>query len=237
VAVVAVAALAILLTRLLSPQSGGDAATEEPTTTTAPESTTTTTTAVDLSPQGLYLASVRAQAPELNNVDEGTLVDLAEVTCRGVAAGLPGEAQVLTFASGFEEVMSSDRASAVAVAITSSALGIYCPDVQAPTATIPPTTIAPTTTLGQPIQVSRVSGSTDTETDTFTVSGTWEISWTVTGGAGASVTVRSPDGSTIDYVSIDPGQASSQLRQGCTCYLEISTFGATYDVEVTDLPG
>ncbi len=87
-----------------------------------------------------------------------------------------------------------------------------------------------------PVEVGRYSGSADTETDDFTVSGTWQLSWEVSGGAGVSVAVRTPDGRLIDDVSIDPGQSSSQFRQGCTCYLEISTFGSTYEIVVTDLP-
>jgi hypothetical protein len=38
-------------------------------------------------------------------------------------------------------------------------------------------------------------------------------------------------------VSGNPGSDSSIVRRACTCYLKISTFGSTYSIKVTDLPG
>ncbi len=96
--------------------------------------------------------------------------------------------------------------------------------------------LSTTTVLAAPVEVARYSGSSDTETDDFTVSGTWRLTWEVTGGAGIGVTVRGSDGRQVDYISIDPGSSSSQFRTGCTCYLDISSFGATYDLVVTDIP-
>lgn len=95
------------------------------------------------------------------------------------------------------------------------------------------TTLAPPT---EAVVVLTRNGSSDTETDDFTTTGTWEVAWSVTDGAGISVSIRRPSGERIDSISIDPGEDSSRLRQGCTCYLDISTFGSTYSITVTDVP-
>lgn len=110
---------------------------------------------------------------------------------------------------------------------------VTSPPVTDPPVTAPPTTEAP----AEPVEIGRYSGSADTETDDLTVVGSWQVSWSVSGGAGVSVAVRTPGGELIDAVSIDPGESSSQFRQGCICYLEISTFGSSYEIVVTDLPG
>lgn len=106
------------------------------------------------------------------------------------------------------------------------------------TTTAEPTTTT-TTAPPQPVEVGRFQGASDTETNDMTVVGTWSITGTATGGAGINIAIRAPGGDLIDSTGIDAdaGQQTSQFRQGGTFYLEISTFGSTYDVQVVDLPG
>jgi hypothetical protein len=86
------------------------------------------------------------------------------------------------------------------------------------------------------VEIGRYAGSADTTTDIFSVEGSWQLSWSVSEGGGVSVAVRDPAGELIDDVNIDPGQSSSTFAQGCTCYLEIATFGSSYDIVATDPP-
>jgi hypothetical protein len=104
------------------------------------------------------------------------------------------------------------------------------------TSTVPPTTT--TTAPPQPVEVGHFTGSADTETHNVTLRGTWELRWTVAGGAGVNVVFLDPgSGTQIDYISLDPGTNVSSFRTGGTFYLEISTFGSSYDIGVVDLPG
>lgn len=108
------------------------------------------------------------------------------------------------------------------------------------TTTIPTTTTAPTTTTTapqQPREVTRFSGSSSKNTPSFKVDGEWQINWNVSGGAGVGIEVLSTDGGRLSYISADPGQDSSVLRESCTCYLDITPFGSTYNIAVIELPG
>lgn len=105
-----------------------------------------------------------------------------------------------------------------------------------PTVTTVP---APTTTAApeQAREVVRFAGASDKSTPAFQVVGQWEIAWAVRGGAGMAISALSSNGDQVERVTIDPGEERTVVRQSCSCYLELKTFGSTYTVVVTDLPG
>jgi hypothetical protein len=123
---------------------------------------------------------------------------------------------------------------------TASAGTTTTTSAKASTTFMPTTTTAPTTTTSTappaPVEVLRVSGANDDQTENFTVVGGWEITANVTGGAGISIRIMSPGGSMVDSVSFDPGTNTSRFRGGGTFWLDVSTFGASYEVIVTDTP-
>jgi hypothetical protein len=102
------------------------------------------------------------------------------------------------------------------------------------TTTVPTTTT--TTVPPVPIEVAHFHGANDTQTDDFEVRGKWTLTAEIAGGAGTGVEIYSASGARLDYVSFDPGTYTSQFRQGCVCYFDISTFGSTYTLTVTDVP-
>ena len=106
---------------------------------------------------------------------------------------------------------------------------------RATTTTVPTTTVPP-----EPVVVLDVSGTNDTATEDFTVTDTWTITAEITGGAGTNVRVMK-HGSDIpvDFITFasETGGGTSQARVGGTFYLDISTFGTTWRVVVTDVPG
>lgn len=111
--------------------------------------------------------------------------------------------------------------------------------LQGPARTTPTTVVAATsTTVGVPVEVARWSGNSDTDTENFTVTETWELHWKVSGsGAGALVTWSVPgEGFPSDYLQLPAGEGSSVVREGGTFYLQISTFMAAYEIWVVDVP-
>ena len=100
------------------------------------------------------------------------------------------------------------------------------------------TTEAPTTTAAPvPVEVGRWAGTADTDTPNFTVVESWELHWRVSGGAGAAVSWLEPGaGFPTDYLQLAEGEHVSLVREGGTFYMEISTFGASYEVWVVDVP-
>ncbi len=180
-------------------------------------STTSTSTTIDL-------AFVRSEAAKLcREVVENARRPGLENELNEESIDFLVESAARTFA---DRDFGDPRIKEAAIASCRTAIRSYLTDLQA-TATTQPVV---------PVERAKTAGSADTETDDFTVTGTWRLSWDVSGGAGISVRIRTPDGALVDSVSIDPGSSSSQFRQGCTCYLEISTFGSSYEVVVTDLP-
>lgn len=105
----------------------------------------------------------------------------------------------------------------------------------APTTTIPPTTT--TTEAERPREVARFSGASDKQTASFVVDGQWDLAWAITGGAGVGIEVKTEAGGRVGYYSTDPGEDRTIIRGGCTCYLDISPFGSSYTIVVTELPG
>lgn len=85
--------------------------------------------------------------------------------------------------------------------------------------------------------MARYSGGSDRKTELFDVAGQWEIAWSVQGGDGLGIAVRTMGGVTLDDFTVDPGDDRTIVRRTCTCYLELLTSGSTYTVVVTDLPG
>lgn len=105
------------------------------------------------------------------------------------------------------------------------------------TTTEPPTTT--TTAPPQPVEVARFSGgSTGTETQDFTVDGTWELQYSASGGAGLIVElIDSATGNRVDNISPDAGSGTSSFRQGGTYYLKVQTFGTdSWELVVVDVP-
>jgi cytoskeletal protein RodZ len=102
------------------------------------------------------------------------------------------------------------------------------------TTTAPPTTT--TTVPPVPIEVARFQGANDTQTDDFEVDGKWTLTAEVVGGAGVGAEIYDSSGGQLDFISFDPGSHTSKFRQGCVCYFDISTFGSTYTLIVTDIP-
>lgn len=89
------------------------------------------------------------------------------------------------------------------------------------------TTVATTTTVPQPVTVLDISGSNKTSSDNFTALGTRTIHAEVNGGAGISVTIKTPSGQTVDYITFDQSGDSVQRKSG-SFFLEVSPFGASY---------
>lgn len=111
---------------------------------------------------------------------------------------------------------------------------------EAPTTT---TTTAPTTTTTtappQPVEAGRFSGgSTGTETGDFTVDGTWELQYSISGGAGVIIEIiDSASGARVDSIAPDAGTGSSTFRQGGTYYLKVDTFGVdAWEIVIVDMP-
>ncbi len=219
--VVPVRSFASAVVILVLSSCGGDQG-----STPAPTTTNTTAAVQETTSTTIDLTSVRGEAARRcvgagEEATESTPGLAEELTPENI--DLLVESAVQTFR---DRDVGDERTRRAAVESCRAALRKFFDDLSATATTEQPV----------PLEVGRYSGSADTETDDFTVSGTWRLSWKVSGGAGARVTVRAPDGRFIDSVSIDPGTSESQFRQGCTCYLEISTFGATYEIVVTDLP-
>jgi hypothetical protein len=102
------------------------------------------------------------------------------------------------------------------------------------TTTIPTTTT--TTAPPQPVVVLEASGSNKTNTDNFTVKGKWTLSCEVDGGAGTLISIKDTSGQQVDFVSFD-ASGDSVERTGGTFFLEISPYGSTFHVTVTDEVG
>lgn len=127
-----------------------------------------------------------------------------------------------------------DKKVSVAAVETTTTTSTTAPPTTTTTTTAPTTTT--TTAPAQPVVVMEASGSNKTTTDNFTVFGTWKITADVSGGAGINVTIKTTGGQTVDFISFDKS-GESQKRGTGTFYLEISPYGATYHVVVTDIPG
>ncbi len=88
-----------------------------------------------------------------------------------------------------------------------------------------------------PIEVGRWVGSEDTDTTNITVEDSWELHWVISGGAGVSVSWYVPGEEwPTDNLSLEVGEGSSLVRKGGTFYLEISSFGASYEIWAVDVP-
>lgn len=132
---------------------------------------------------------------------------------------------------------SNDSTKAVAVASSSASTTSTTTSTTSSTTTTTASTTTTTTLPPEPVVVGDFSGSSDKSTETFTVVGTWTLSWEVTGGAGVGYElVDATTNVTIDRASVDPGQDQTIIRKGCTCYLKLSPFGSTYHFVVTDIP-
>lgn len=106
-----------------------------------------------------------------------------------------------------------------------------------PTSTPTPTQPAATEPL-EPVEVLRIEGAANTQTDDFTTVNRWKLHWDIPDD-GAGIIVRVMDSATdeqVGKVSPDPGQGESLFRQSCRCYLDISTFGSSFTVWVIDEP-
>lgn len=103
------------------------------------------------------------------------------------------------------------------------------------------TTTAPATTAAPsgPVEVARWSGSTDTDTENFSVVESWEIHWNVTGNENGAVFLRwiEPGNSfPADSVQLSAGSGKSLVREGGTFYFDISVISTAYEVWVVDVP-
>ena len=112
------------------------------------------------------------------------------------------------------------------------------PPSSAPAPTPPPTvaTTTTTTTPPQPVDVATFTGSSDKNTEAFSVRSPWRIKWRITGGAGVAIALHDQSGARIEYISADPGTDESVIRRNCVgCYLKISPFGSTYTITVNGI--
>lgn len=106
------------------------------------------------------------------------------------------------------------------------------PPSSAPAPT-PPPTVATTTTVAQPADIATFTGSSDKNTEAFSVRNPWRIKWRITGGAGVAIALHDQSGARIEYISADPGTDESIIRRACNgCYLKISPFGSTYTITI-----
>lgn len=115
-----------------------------------------------------------------------------------------------------------------------------------PTATIGPSpTPIPTATATpkpQPKIALQVRGNGEKNSSDFTVEGTWQLSWTCSGGGLLYIYVQDvndPNGPSVDEASYDcpqqSGGDSSIEREGGTFFLSILAI-TDYTITVTDVP-
>ena len=82
------------------------------------------------------------------------------------------------------------------------------------------------------------SGSSDQQTVSFIVSGTWQLSWNVQAATTPTVEVFDSSGTSIDHVDTGQGGTGSTVEhQPCTCFLKVSVIGQTsYSFTVAKAP-
>lgn len=105
------------------------------------------------------------------------------------------------------------------------------------TTTIPPTTT--TTAKPGPIVVLDVSGNAATNSDNFTVHGRWFITTETAGEYGAGIGIVIRDAKTneqVNFLTVPSGGGESSQRGSGTYYLDITPFGSSFHVTVTDVP-
>ncbi len=89
----------------------------------------------------------------------------------------------------------------------------------------------------EPVEVGRWKNNTSTDTENFTVDGTWELHWNVTGQYGATAEWTEPGaGFPTDILQMPTGAGQSTIRKGGTYYLSIDAIGGSFEVWVVDVP-
>jgi cytoskeletal protein RodZ len=101
------------------------------------------------------------------------------------------------------------------------------------------TTTAATAPAGERVVVE-LTGDGDTNASApFTVTGRWELRWTVSdGGAGVALTIDDRATNTErDFEGLTPGSDRKAFDGGCDCTITLVPDGTSYDVAIVDVVG
>ena len=111
------------------------------------------------------------------------------------------------------------------------------PAAAAPVSTAPPSTVpaptAPKYPDGKP--VAAYKGAGNGETPKFTVPGTWDLRYKVTGGSGIVVELIGAGGEVLEQFALEPSDNYTRFDKGCTCSLRITSYGGAWEMTIVDV--